>query len=70
MIPCCRQSGRDGNYLFEGLPAGDYVVDVTDENGAYLFAGLPLDDGDGDAVAVHHFGLVVAVEAQLVKSRR
>ncbi len=25
--------GTDGNYLFTGLPAGDYVVDVTDENG-------------------------------------
>lgn len=25
--------GDDGNYLFTGLPNGDYVVDVTDENG-------------------------------------
>ncbi len=25
--------GADGNYLFAGLPAGDYVVDVTDVDG-------------------------------------
>ncbi|MGB1250875.1 MAG: SdrD B-like domain-containing protein [Candidatus Promineifilaceae bacterium] len=25
-------NGTDGNYIFEGLPAGDYIVDVTDTN--------------------------------------
>ncbi|MGB0384481.1 MAG: SdrD B-like domain-containing protein, partial [Ardenticatenaceae bacterium] len=30
--------GTDGNYLFSGLPAGNYIVDVTDENG--VLAGL------------------------------
>jgi len=27
------ENGPDGNYLFENLPAGDYVVDVSDRDG-------------------------------------
>ena len=38
--------GTDGNYIFTGLPAGDYIVDVSDRNG--VLAGYWQSDGPND----------------------
>ncbi len=38
--------GTDGNYIFTGLPGGDYIVDVSDRNG--VLAGYWQSDGPND----------------------
>ena len=40
--------GTDGNYIFEALPAGAYIVDVTDAN--HVLAGYWQSDGPNDDV--------------------
>src|SRR5690606_10704688 len=38
--------GTQGNYIFNGLPAGDYIVDVSDRDG--VLAGYWKSDGPND----------------------
>ncbi|MEX1018730.1 MAG: SdrD B-like domain-containing protein, partial [Litorilinea sp.] len=40
------QFGADGNYIFNGLPVGDYIVDVSDRDG--VLAGYWQSDGPND----------------------